>query len=690
MMTHFFTEFIDAVAKTLGLNYPTHSTEKASKDTNKDLPSDDPTKPNEYDYLPKINNIRERLHAGSSLPPKILSNHIDILEHVCSALISKEIILQESICDTYIIYIKNALIPLICADILIFKEQANEESIYYHLDRILRTDNVVTQDGEQRVFRKRSAYKYMLDYIGNCFSPDMGASRSAGLRVADNFIHELLIYLDELPKKNKGNQTSRSLNRIINACTERLSPDDLIKYSFIINSIFSAYTAVIILQDINNKTGMFDHFLNTYIQLAHGTNHLLNHLNNALECALRFDYNAFNEEDEILSATLECPPLLLVKEKQIERIDNIINCITPLFGEQLTYTGKKESSLVKLKEQLGYLSQMVTPPPPFYFYRLIIDNNGRLSFKHNLSTPPDSTSSIVFDINIFSAIAELANDKNNRYQNYFYQYKPLLELLDSIQKELPDQALNIINQLHKVNLSLFGFNKYALAVLAIGLMYNQRRSTIKNISLLPQVNHTINHQGNILIPAYPSCHLGSWLSEDIYIKHSIIFGINEYSQYNAFLARALYCYNFTIARHTTSRGLLTGTLDNNFLNVNFKDLNYRSPLISHDILERLDSICGKILNGLDKVSIDDSDPVSFANFLVRNKIVTRAELKDNLIHCVTGSSLAVCLLDYVSIVMLFTVPGDEVRNFIKLGEKNNIVKSLFMAYRASLPSHTRK
>ena len=340
MMTHFFTEFIDAVAKTLGLNYPTHSTEKASKDTNKDLPSDDPTKPNEYDYLPKINNIRERLHAGSSLPPNILSNHIDILEHVCSALISKEIILQESICDTYIIYIKNALIPLICADILIFKEQANEESIYYHLDRILRTDNVVTQDGEQRVFRKRSAYKYMLDYIGNCFSPDMGASRSAGLRVADNFIHELLIYLDELPK-NKGNQTSRSLNRIINACTERLSPDDLIKYSFIINSIFSAYTAVIILQDINNKTGMFDHFLNTYIQLAHGTNHLLNHLNNALECALRFDYNAFNEEDEILSATLECPPLLLVKEKQIERIDNIINCITPLFGEQLTYTGKK-------------------------------------------------------------------------------------------------------------------------------------------------------------------------------------------------------------------------------------------------------------------------------------------------------------------------------------------------------------
>ncbi|WP_265468409.1 hypothetical protein, partial [Aeromonas salmonicida] len=162
-----------------------------------------------------------------------------------------------------------------------------------------------------------------------------------------------------------------------------------------------------------------------------------------------------------------------------------------------------------------------------------------------LSTPPDSTSSIVFDINIFSAIAELANDKNNRYQNYFYQYKPLLELLDSIQKELPDQALNIINQLHKVNLSLFGFNKYALAVLAIGLMYNQRRSTIKNISLLPQVNHTLNHQGNILIPAYPSCHLGSWLSEDIYIKHSIIFGINEYSQYNTFLARALYCYNFT-------------------------------------------------------------------------------------------------------------------------------------------------
>ncbi|MFM5231521.1 hypothetical protein ACET9H_20025 [Aeromonas media] len=686
MLTHFFVDFIDAVAKTLGLSSPTGSTKK-DDEASKDLSSDDPAKLNQYDYLPKINSICDRLHTGCNLSSNITSNHLDILEHVCRALIRKEIILQESIYDTHMIYIKNALIPLMCADISIFKDQATEESIYFHLDRILRMENVVTQDGELGAFRKRTAHKYMLDYIGNCFAPDMDASRNACLKIADNYIHELLVFLDGLPRIKKGNQTCKKLNEIINDCTERLPPNNFEKYTSIINSISTAYTAVIILQDIDNKTGMFDHFYNTYVQLVHGSNHLLNHLKNALKYTLNYDYNSYDEEDEILSEILECPPILLVKEMRVERIDNIINCITPLFGEPLICTCKEEISLIRLREELSILSQMVYPPPSSYFYRLKIDNDGDIYYGNNLNADSYSTNSILFDINKFTAITELANDKTNRYRNYFSQYVPLLKLLDSIQKELPDEALNVINQLSEVSLSLFGFNKYALAVLTIGLMYNQRNEVIKNISLLPQVTHTINHQGNVLIPAYQSCHFGSpWLTDDVYIKHSIIFGINIYSQYNAFLARALYCYNFTIARHTTHHAQLTGELNNDFLSVDLKDLNYSSRLICHDILDEFNKVCGKILTGLDKVSTNVDRPVQFVNQLVSKKIITRSELNKNLIHCVTGSYLATCLLDYLSIVMLFAVPGDDVKNIIMLGEKTNIVELLFKAYISSLPS----
>ena len=41
MLTHFFVDFIDAVAKTLGLSSPTGSTKK-DDEASKDLSSDDP------------------------------------------------------------------------------------------------------------------------------------------------------------------------------------------------------------------------------------------------------------------------------------------------------------------------------------------------------------------------------------------------------------------------------------------------------------------------------------------------------------------------------------------------------------------------------------------------------------------------------------------------------------------------
>ena len=82
------------------------------------------------------------------------------------------------------------------------------------------------------------------------------------------------------------------------------------------------------------------------------------------------------------------------------------------------------------------------------------------------------------------------------------------------------------------------------------------------------------------------------------------------------------------------------------------------------------------------VSLSGTKPY-WDRVLVRNKIVTRAELNDNLIHCLKGTTLAICLLDYRSIVAYLSVPGDNVKNIIRLGEKSNIVGLLFMAYEAT-------
>lgn len=53
------------------------------------------------------------------------------------------------------------------------------------------------------------------------------------------------------------------------------------------------------------------------------------------------------------------------------------------------------------------------------------------------------------------------------------------------------------------------------------------------------------------------------------------------------------------------------------------------------------------------------------------------DVTDNLIHCVAGSSLGVCLLDYLSIIFFFSVPGDNVENIILLGKKTKVVELLF-------------
>lgn len=678
MMTHFFAAFLYFVEKTLGLSKPVRSSEKPSRDgenSYRNALSDD----DKYNYQVTLDKICQRLHIGSSLSQNILSNHIDILESVCNVLVRKDIITKDPLEDELNVYTKNSIIPLICTDIYIFKEQSSEESIYYHLDKILRQENLILiKEGKER-FRKLTAQKYIRELIKSNYILKFCESRK--YNNPELFIQELLDYLNELHKK--GNQTCKTLNEKISLCQKRLSDCNLNSYN--LNSISAAYTAVIILQDIDNKTGMFGHFHKTYNQVVIGSNPLLNNLKKMLRFVLDDNYDEFNEEDKALGKLLGLPPLLLVKERRIERINNVVDCVLRLFDTPLMPPFKEKFGFAKLKENLDLLSHMVYPPPAPYFYSLDIDN-GHINFEHNPSENPTHANYIVFNRDCFSTIAELAADPTNQYQDYFSQYIPLLEILDSLQRALPEKALDVIDNINEFSLSTFGFNKYALAVLTIGLLYNKRASEIKNISLLPQVNDTLNHEGNISILLYRSRFLDSWLSEDSYNKHSVIFSLNQYRHYNLYLAKAIYCYNFTIARHTTpASGIHYNVFEQPLLTVDIHNLNYDSKLICHNLLERLNIVCGKVLSGLDKVNtgVDLKDPNALVNFvydLSGAKIISRNEFMSNLIHCITDSSLGACLLDYLTLIMLFSVPGDNVNNIIKLGEKSDVVQLLFLAY----------
>ncbi|HHQ4693224.1 TPA: hypothetical protein ACSPZ4_004104, partial [Aeromonas veronii] len=148
---------------------------------------------------------------------------------------------------------------LICADILIFKEKADENSIYYHLNQILAIEGLVTLDGEQVKLRKRTARKYMIDYIDNYFTANREVLKVNYEKPA-SLISELLEYLDELPKK--GNQTCVTLNQKVDVCNKLILNKNIENFS--IQPIAAAYTAIIILQDIDTKTNMFGYFCQIY------------------------------------------------------------------------------------------------------------------------------------------------------------------------------------------------------------------------------------------------------------------------------------------------------------------------------------------------------------------------------------------------------------------------------------------
>ncbi|MCE9925477.1 hypothetical protein G4923_07675 [Aeromonas rivipollensis] len=674
MKKHPFAALIYSIEKTLGLRTKARPNEEASKASfdshRKELQNVVLSKTDHENCLPRLEKIIRCLHIGCNLPSEMMSNHFDIVENIYTAIARQPNVFDVFYDEPLENYINHALIPLVCVDIHIFKMHANEHSIYYHLDRLLFMENLVSLDGDTQKLNKNTAQRYMREYIQHHFEKHSEILKKTNLSNASLLMPELLSYLGEFYKK--GNQTCAKLHDKLEFCSERLSRENIDTSLFSIQPIISAYTAIIILQDIANKTGMIAHLYNTYNILIEKQDPLLDDLHSSVHAALSENYDniILNESSIYLhdSNTLE----IFTSSKRRVYLEKITYHIFELFG--FCILSNIEHDLMPLLVAESYLGKMISLPPKFCIPMDIIDGGASSDTKDSLF---EAHTLIFNNVNVKS-ITKLMHDEPNKLKKFFMQYIPLIEALDCIKRNEPDAALNIINNVQHESLPLFGFIKHSLAVLKVGLMLRLKREEVKHMSLMPQVNDIINHQGIVLIPIIPSFHVSiendiSWLSEVEYIEHSLIFGGNTY---NSIIAQAIYCYNFTIARHTTHYNLLTDYADQGMMKANLKDINYASALINHDLLTRLNTISGNILAALKEIHFDVK-PDIFVRDLIRGKHISMTDVTDNLIHCVAGSSLGVCLLDYLSIIFFFSVPGDNVENIIALGKKTKVVELLF-------------
>lgn len=434
------------------------------------------------------------------------------------------------------------------------------------------------------------------------------------------------------------------------------------------------------MQDIDKKIDLFGHFHRTYQRLVSGDERLT-----SLESLVRYALNIKNERwhmPELLFHTphgVETP--LHYNDCKVLLLDSISEKIASFFKKPKIYKFDNEIKLPQLNARVNELSKMVLlPPTPYYLAADPLDSYYNL-YKLN----ENSMKFTRFSKNNFSEIIALTKPdyyKCNQYQQYFSQYIPLIEALDFIKKGEPELALNVINSVPQDTLFPFGFIKHSLAVLKIGLMYlSGDKEGFTHHSLMSQVNDIINYQGLVFIPIIASIHVvmnskDAWLSKNEYENNSILFGGNTY---NAIISQAIYCYNFTIARHCSHDAKLTHELQNETSEKKHSQFNYNSPLILHNLLDNLNDICGKILLGLDQISTDVK-PVIFAKKLYHARIITEEELTENLIYRVNGSSLGVCLLDHLTIITFFSVPGDNVENIVELGKNTRVVELLFRAY----------
>lgn len=678
MKTHHFAALIYSIEDTLGL-----AQHKGSrKDQQISRSPYDPHR--EYfqdtvaidsdDALARLHDVFHRLHVGSHLPPEMIDAHMDISESIFNALMRKAIPQKETMEKCALDYVRCALIPLFCTDIFIFKNKADPTSIYYHLDQLLMIGDLVKRDGNHTSFQKDAAQKYMRNYIKSFFNDWGNPVEKTKLNVENSLIPELLDYLKDLTKPF--NQTCKQLNKLAAQCKEGLSPG----IELDLEPIVAAYTAVIILQDIDKKIDLFGHFHRTYQRLVSGDEKLT-----SLESLVRYALNIKNESWHMPKRLFHTPhgveTPLHYNDCKVLLLDSISEKIVSFFKKPKIYKFDNEIKLPQLNARVNELSKMVLPPPTPYY----LAADPRDPYYNVYKLNENCMKLTRFSKNNFSEILALTKPdyyKCNQYQQYFSQYIPLIEALDFIKKGEPELALNVINSVPQDTLFPFGFIKHSLAVLKIGLMYLLgKKEGFTHHSLMSQVNDIINYQGLVFIPIIASTHVvmnskEGWLSKNEYENNSILFGGNTY---NAIISQAIYCYNFTIARHCSHGAKLTHELQNETPEKKHSQFNYNSPLILHNLLDNLNDICGKILLGLDQISTD-VDPVIFAKKLYHARIITEKELTENLIYRVNGSSLGVCLLDHLTIVSFFSVPGDNVKNIIELGNNTKVVKLLFQAY----------
>ncbi|WP_429219453.1 hypothetical protein [Aeromonas veronii] len=674
MKTHPFAALIYSIEDTLGLDQHCRKSQQISRspyDAHREYFQHIVTIDSD-DALARLHDVFHRLHVGSHLPPEMIDAHMDISEGIFNAIMRKAIPQKETMKKCERDYVRNALIPLLCTDIFIFKDKADPTSIYYHLDQLLMIDDLVKRDGNDASFQKAAAQKYMKNYIKSFFNGWENPIEKTKLNVGYSLIPELLDYLKDLTKPF--NQTCKQLNKLAAQCKEGLRP------GIDLEPIVAAYTAVIILQDIEKKIDLFGHFHRTYQRLVSGDEKLT-----SLESLVRYALNIKNE-------SMHMPELLFHTPHGVEKplhyndckvllLDSISEKIVSFFKKPKIYKFDNEIKLPQLNARVNELSKMVLlPPAPYYLAADPLDSYYNL-YKLN----ENSMKFTRFSKNNFSEIIALTKPdyyKCNQYQQYFSQYIPLIEALDFIKKGEPELALNVINSVPQDTLFPFGFIKHSLAVLKIGLMYlSGDKEGFTHHSLMSQVNDIINYQGLVFIPIIASIHVvmnskDAWLSKNEYENNSILFGGNTY---NAIISQAIYCYNFTIARHCSHDAKLTHEQQNETSEKNHSQFNYNSPLILHNLLDNLNDICGKILLGLDQVSTDVK-PVIFAKKLYHARIITEEELTENLIYRVNGSSLGVCLLDHLTIITFFSVPGDNVENIVELGKNTRVVELLFRAY----------
>lgn len=638
------------------------------------------------DHLPRLKRICEHLQAGCNIPSSMASNYIDILECIYNEVAHQSIFMSVLTDDQDRYYVRTILIPLMAIDVCIFSNFQDESSIYTHLDRILRLEGIVKLASGVEVQNKTVAKKYLKEYINLLFlSADLSPRFKTGTcRKPEIIIPDIIAYMDELPKK--GNQTCVTLYERIKTCIDTLSKQGyektiIDKIIAIIERIKAAYTAIIILQDIGNKTKELGYFNEIYKSIIDESNENVNNMLEATYNAINDNYQQVNAIEIIKCHAFNMRPEKILSDKRLENVKKVLGYIQEQTGNKYLFVGIPDH-LQKLLHSLvleeNYLSKMVSIPPQL--------NTPMIIGQQDICEQAKSLNVTVFNIVEVANIISLTKDKSDNIEinSYFCQYIPLIDALNFIKCGDANAALDSVISNDRSKLPLFGFIKYAFAVLQIGLTYLLKRKSIRNKSMNPLVNDIINHQGMIAIFIIKSPHViyldgnecsEAWLSIDDYIRFSIIRGGNTY---NSIIAQAIYSYNFTVARHTAiNESYLDGM--ESVAKVNLLKVNYASPLIIHNLLDNLNNICGKILLGLDNVSTD-VEPVVFARNLFHAKIITRIELTKNLIHCVDGSSLGGCLLDHLTIIKFFSVPGDNVENIVELGKNTRVVELLFRAY----------